>query len=174
MPASTTRPSWYLIHCKPREDERARQHLERQDYCCYLPTFTAERVRGGRKAEVQEPLFPRYLFIHLDEFNDNWYPIRSTRGVRAIVSCNGQPIPVRNQVVDGIRVRLAARAHRERYLKPGERVEITEGPFARLEAIFIASDGEERVMLLLNILQQDQHLSFPVGSVRKIPESNVA
>jgi transcriptional antiterminator RfaH len=148
--------------------------LERQEYRCYLPTFAAEKVRSGRKAVVQEPLFPRYLFIHLDELNDNWYPIRSTRGVSAIVSCNGQPIPVRDQVVEGIRVRLAARADREPYLKPGERVEITEGPFARLEAIFVANDGDERVVLLLNILQQDQRLSFPVGSVSKIRASNVA
>jgi transcriptional antiterminator RfaH len=174
MPVSTNRPSWYLIHCKPREDERAREHLERQEYRCYLPTFAAERVRGGRKAVVQEPLFPRYLFIHLDEVKDNWYPIRSTRGVSNIVCCNGQPIPVRDQVIDGIRNRLAACADREPYLKPGERVEIAEGPFARLEAIFLASDGDERVVLLLNILQQDQRLSFPVGSVRKVREANVA
>jgi transcriptional antiterminator RfaH len=47
------------------------------------------------------------------------------------------------------------------------RVVITDGCFSQLEAIFIATDGEHRVTLLLNILHQEQRLSFPISSVRK-------
>ena len=173
MPASTPRPHWYLIHCKPREDERARDHLERQGYPCYFPTFMAEKMRDRRTVVKQEPLFPRYLFIHLDEVEDNWYPIRSTRGVSSLVCCNGRPIAVHDYVIEGIRVRLAVRTDREPYLRRGERVEITDGPFARLGAIFLANDGDERVVLLLNILQQEHRLTIPVGSVSKVRTSNV-
>jgi transcriptional antiterminator RfaH len=134
----------------------------------------AERMRGGRRVVNEQPLFPRYLFIHLDEVEDNWYPIRSTRGVSGLICCNGRPITVHDHVVDGIRARLTVRTAREPYLKPGECVEITDGPFAHLEAIFLANDGDERVVLLLNILQQDQHLSFPVKSVRKVAATSVA
>ena len=49
-----------------------------------------------------------------------------------------------------------------------ERVIIAEGSFLGIEAIFLASDGEERVMLLLNILQSEQTLSFPIESVRSL------
>ena len=45
---------------------------------------------------------------------------------------------------------------------------IMDGAFAQLEAIFIASDGDERVVLLLDILQQEQKLSFPLSYVRKV------
>jgi transcription antitermination factor NusG len=54
------------------------------------------------------------------------------------------------------------------HLKPGERVQITEGAFSQIEAIFVTNDGDERVVLLLNILQQDQKLSFPLEAVRKL------
>jgi transcriptional antiterminator RfaH len=177
---------WYLIHCKPQQDTRALAHLERQGYQCYAPTINTEKLRGRRKAIIQEPLFPRYLFIHLNEIEDNWYPIRSTRGVGNIVSSNGQPIPVHDRVIDDIRTRVAHRtdlarrtdvAHRihcEPYLTPGQPVEITDGPFAQLEGIFLADDGDERVVLLLNILQHAQRLSFPIQSVRKLLKSNVA
>lgn len=57
---------------------------------------------------------------------------------------------------------------REPYLRSGERVVITDGGFSGIEAIFVASHGDERVMLLLNILQSEQTLSFPIGSVRKL------
>jgi transcriptional antiterminator RfaH len=70
--------------------------------------------------------------------------------------------------------RLARPRITEPYLNPGERVQIIEGAFSQIEAIFLANDGDERVVLLMNILQQDQRLSFPVGSVSKIRPSDIA
>lgn len=75
---------------------------------------------------------------------------------------------VRDEIIDGIRQRLSTAPDIETYLKPGEPVRITEGPFSQLEAIFVSNDGDERVVLLLNILKKDQRLSFPVTSVRRI------
>lgn len=158
---------WYLIHCKPREDERALENLERQGFECYRPTRRVERRRDGRKFVTAEALFPSYLFIRLDSVNDNWYPIRSTRGVVQIVRFKEYPLAVRDEIIEGIRMRLGGAAV-EPYLKPGERVRIVEGPFSQLEAIFVAHDGNERTVLLLNILQKDQQLSFPSRYVRRI------
>ena len=158
---------WYLVHCKPRQDGRALEHLERQGYTCYRPVRTRERVWAGRRYVNSEAVFPNYLFIHLDRVNDNWAPIRSTIGVHQLVQFNNTPVPVPDEIVEGIRGRLAG-VTEEPYLSPGEHVVITAGPFSQLDAIFVANDGDERVVLLLNILQRDQRLSFPVGSVRKV------
>jgi transcriptional antiterminator RfaH len=116
---------------------------------------------------VHEALFPRYLLIQLDELGENWAPIRSTRGVLHLVRFHDYPVPVGGEIIARIRERLAAERPSVSYLTPGERVCITEGAFAYLEAIFLAQDGEERVVLLMNILQQEQTLSFPMASVRK-------
>jgi transcriptional antiterminator RfaH len=158
----------YLIHCKPHEDRRALENLERQGFECYLPVRHVKRRRDGRKCIGTEPLFPRYLFMHLNCVNDNWYPIRSTRGVIQIVRFNADPLPVPDEIVEGIRAHLAHLGEPEPYLKPGERVRIIEGAFSQLQAIFLANDGTERVVLLLNILQEDQKLVFPLQSVRKV------
>ena len=158
---------WYLIQCRPREDERALQNLERQEYQCYAPSHRVERWRQGRRWCVNEPLFPGYLFVHLDRVHDNWQPIRSTRGVHRVVSFNGEPPAVPDQIIEGIRMRLNAAPVTQRF-RPGERVRIAEGAFAEIEAIFVASKGEERVILLLDILSQEQRLSFPASSVVKI------
>jgi transcriptional antiterminator RfaH len=167
MPSSTSQPRWYVIQCKPRQDRRALENLQRQGYSCYLPTLKVEKLRHGRKLDVQEALFPGYLFIQLDTIRDNWSPIRSTRGVSQIVRVREQPLPVCNEVVDLIRQRLAREELPVPCFRPGERVLITEGCFAQLEAIFVAGDGAERVMLLLSILQREQTLSFPLSGVRK-------
>lgn len=158
---------WYLIHCKPREDERALENLQRQGFECFRPTRLIERRRDGRKCTVAESLFPNYLFIRLDRVHDNWSPIRSTRGVLQIVRFNDYPMPVADSIIERIRTRLAADSV-EPYLKPGERVRIAEGAFSQLEAIFVSSDGDDRVVLLLDVLQRNLQLSFPLKTVRKL------
>jgi transcriptional antiterminator RfaH len=157
---------WYVIQCKPREERRALENLERQGFSCFLPMLSVEKLRHGSVRAVPEPLFPGYLFISLDELTGNWHPIKSTRGVIQLVRVREYPIPMPDAVIDGIRTRLTTNTPRIPYLKPGERVRITEGPFSDLEAIFIASDGQERVVLLLNILNQEQRLSFAAKVVR--------
>lgn len=158
---------WYVIQCKPREERRALENLERQGFQCYLPTISVERLRHGARRDAAEPLFPGYLFIDLDELIDNWHPIRSTRGVIRLVRFREYPVPVPDEIIAMTRRRLAQDTPRIPYLRPGERVRITQGPFADVEGIFVAPDGEERVMLLMNILNREQRLSFPAASVQK-------
>jgi transcriptional antiterminator RfaH len=169
--AFKSRPRWYLVQCRARQDGRALEHLERQGFECYRPLYEKERVRRGRKQLTSSALFPGYLFIRLDRIHDNWLPICSTRGVIQIVRFNGYPLPVADAVVGQIRQRIESGPLREPYLKTGEHVVITEGSFSGIEAMFMASDGDERVMLLLNILQSEQVLSFPIESVRKVRET---
>jgi len=72
-------------------------------------------------------------------------------------------------IVEQIRRRIEDKPIREPYLKSGERVVLTfDGSFSGIEAIFLSSVGEERVLLLLNILQSEQALIVPVKSVRKL------
>lgn len=159
--------NWYVIQCKQHQESRALENLERQGFSCYLPKLKVERIRLGTKVEASEALFPSYLFINLDQVSDDWHPIRSTRGVVRIVRFNEYPIPIRGEIIDVIRKRLAGEPARVPYLQPGERVRITEGCFSDVEAIFVANDGNERVVLLMSILHHEQTLCFPVGMVRK-------
>jgi transcriptional antiterminator RfaH len=158
---------WYLIHCKPRQDERAHANLERQRFECFRPLRRVEKIQMGRKREILESLFPRYVFIRLS-IQDNWVPVASTLGVDRIVRFGEFPVPVADEIIKHIRRRMEWRSVKEPYLKPGERVVITEGSFSQVEAIFVAGDGDERVMLLMNILHSEQTLSFPLTSVKKL------
>ena len=160
--------NWYVVHCKPRQDWRALEHLERQGFECYLPTFSSKMRDCGHSGDTQLSLFPGYLFIHLDAVEDNWYPIRSTRGVNQIVRANQRPVPVRDQIIDDIRMRLATGGVHRACFQPGEHVVIRDGVFSGIEAIFMANDGDKRVVLLLNILHSEQHLSFPESRVQRL------
>ena len=85
---------WYAVHCKPREDGRAERHLSRQCYEIFRPLVQLRRRRSGRMTNIIESLFPRYLFVHLDDIAESWACIRSTRGVAGLVTFGGRPAAV--------------------------------------------------------------------------------
>ena len=157
---------WYLIQTKPRQEARAEEHLQRQHFECYRPLQSGERKRSNRTS-VEEELFPGYLFIRMDQVHDNWYPIRSTRGVARIVTFGGHPVPVRDELIEQIRQRLSAPAPRMVFTQ-GEPVLTKAGGFCDVEAIFLATDGTERAVILLNMLQRQQKVVLPISSLARL------
>jgi len=159
---TNTTARWYLIQTKPRQEARAEEHLLRQHFECYRPLKASAATRGSSSFRTGEALFPGYLFIRLDCINDNWYPIRSTRGVSRVVSFGGQPTPVRDELIEQLRQRLAQEQNTPaRPFTPGDRVQLSGGSFSEIEAIFVSSDGEERSVILLNLLQREQKVRVP-------------
>lgn len=161
---STTK-AWYLIQCKSRQEERAEENLARQGYSCFRPKYLRERFSQGKRSQVKESLFPGYLFIQLD-FLDNWSPLRSTRGVLRIVAFGNQPLAVESSLVEELKLR-EQQALGGLELVSGEIVQILEGPFAELQAIYLRMDGDERVVLLLNLLQRQQQITLPRSGITK-------
>jgi transcriptional antiterminator RfaH len=169
MSQSASPTHWYLIQSKPRQEARAEEHLMRQNFECFrplqaLPPSDRRPAKGGASTPPQEALFPGYLFIRLDQINDNWYPIRSTRGVSRIVTFGGRPLPVQDALIHQIRDRLAAPPALPSF-KPGDVVLIKTGDFCDIQAIFLSQDGERRAMILLNLLQREQKISLPLSSL---------
>ncbi len=157
---TNTTARWYLIQTKPRQEARAEEHLLRQHFECYRPIKGPSRVPNNPR--TGEALFPGYLFIRLDCTHDNWYPIRSTRGVSRVVTFGGQPTPVRDELIEQLRQRLAQAQDKPTVpFTPGERVQVSGGSFSEIEAIFVSSDGEERSVILLNLLQREQKVRVP-------------
>ena len=155
---------WYLVHCKPRQDERAEENLLRQGYGCYRPQHSHERIVRGRRQTVVESLFPGYLFIQLAA-DASWAPLRSTRGVNRVVGFGSMPLPLDNGLIAHLQQRTTTTA--EPAFEIGDSVRITAGGFAELDAIFMAMEGEQRVILLLNMLNRQQQVSLPLTSVVK-------
>lgn len=147
--------AWYLVYSKPQQERLALENLERQGYPSYLPLIRNRRRRKGRYVAIVEPMFPRYLFVHLSDETDNWGPIRSTIGVANLVRFGQRAARVPDSLIETIRGRdedgIQTLAPPE--LKPGDQVRIVEGVMAGYEAIFQARTGKERVVLLLQLAE---------------------
>lgn len=160
---------WYLVQTKPRQEDLALEHLGRQGYTCYLPKMRAQRLRRGRLHRLLEPLFPRYLFIELGQSLESrsWAPIRSTQGVSHLVRFGQSPAKVSSEVVDQLRAQEAV-LDEEQAFEPGARLLIQQGPFKGLEAVFQMLDGEQRVMVLLELLGKPLRMRLEANEVAVI------
>jgi len=162
---------WYLVHTKPRQETCALENLRRQGYECYLPTVPSERLCQGLLTVADAPLFPRYLFIRLGQGDSakSWAPIRSTKGVSRLVSFGIEPARVDDGLIELLRTREASvRTEPKRLFELGERVRLTEVPFAGIEGIYQMTDGERRVMVLIEILSKPVAVRVAPASLRKV------
>ncbi|MHB8621961.1 MAG: transcription/translation regulatory transformer protein RfaH [Sulfuricaulis sp.] len=163
-----TARSWYLVYCKPRQESVARENLARQGYATYLPVMHQPRRRQGKHVNLVGPMFPRYLFIHLNRQTDNWAPIRSTLGVVSVVRFGRAPARVPDDLINALRLREDAQGIQILPLanyQPGSRVRITQGSFAGYEGIFQAGSGRDRVTVLLDVLGRGARTSVDSASI---------
>lgn len=162
---------WYAVHAKPRSEELAEAHLQRQGFRIYLPRIRFSKRRRGRWTQVTEPLFPRYLFVYVDPNTEGIAPIRSTRGVTGLVRFGDVPMPVPDDAIEAIRamedpeegVYIPGRAQ----LQKGEKVRVVEGAFAGLQGIYQAESGEERAIILIDILGRQSRVRIETNGLEK-------
>ena len=160
---------WYVVQTKPKSEQLAVVNLQRQGYTIYCPMITQRKRRRNRWQDVTEALFPRYLFVQLQEGLDDFSPIRSTIGVSALVRFGGVPAVMPEQAIEML-TQQEERLLKPKRLdwKPGSEVEIREGPMAGLRGIFQKTASEERVIILLALLGKqsrvvlDSHLLAPI------------
>ena len=147
--------AWYLIYSKPQQERLALENLERQGYLSYLPLMRNRRRRKSRYVSIIEPMFPRYLFVHLSDEPDNWGPLRSTIGVVNLVRFGMQAARVPDSLIEMMQGRdeEGVQTLASPDLKPGDQVRIVEGVMAGYEAIFQVRTGKERVVLLLQLAE---------------------
>ena len=57
---------WFVIHTKPRDEYRVKNHFEGMEIETLLPLCENFQYSHGRMCRVINPLFPNYLFARLD------------------------------------------------------------------------------------------------------------
>ena len=154
---------WYLVKTKSKQENIAILNLENQNFHVYCPF-----VLIGNKNEV---LFPGYIFIELDKDIQNWSPIRSTKGVLHFVRFGLSYAKIPDNIIEFIKTNQLNTAEKLKNInkfKPGDKVQITDGVFKNCIAIFKSYKSDERVILLINILGQQQKLTIKQESLNAL------
>ena len=164
-------PNWLLLQVKPRQEMRALENLERQQGECYCPQMRIEKLSRGKRIEAEEALFPGYLFINAQpEKNGLTYTsIRSSRGVSKIVGFGAEPLKVPEALIAQIKLREESGLMVVSAIglpQAGDNINILEGPFKGLKAVFSHVDGLQRSIVLINLLNQQTPTSLPNTQIK--------
>jgi transcriptional antiterminator RfaH len=166
--------NWLLLQVKPRQELRALENLERQKGECYCPQIQVEKLSRGKRIKVKDPLFPGYIFINAQpEQNGLTYTsIRSSRGVSKIVGFGVEPIKIPGTLIEEIKLREhddLTCINAEDLPQPGDQVDILDGPFKGLQAVYSHTDGQQRSIVLINLLHQQTPASLANVQITKRP-----
>jgi len=166
--------SWYVIHTKPKQEFRAKENLENQNYVVFLPMIKVQKIIKHELSITEEPLFSRYLFIQLDQVFSNWFPIRSTKGVHQILrfGLDSEPVQVPEILIHHLKYFSECIEEPKALYKYGDTLEIIKGPFRGLQASFIDllknPSGDSRAFVLIDILGKLQKIQISVKNIQKI------
>lgn len=158
--------SWYVLQHKPAQGDRAIAHLKNQDIPYFYPKVAVDKVKGGKRISKLEPLFPGYIFVNLEPTDSLWAKLRSTRGVLRVVGFSSHPAKISDEVIQHIKDSLEEVAV-QGGIQAGCKVQLQDGPFEGLDAIFQAYDGEERAVVLIDFMQRQQRISVPVTALKR-------
>jgi len=147
---------WYCVHAKPRQETACER------YCrdllgleTFYPKLKRQKTLFGAKHWIIGPLFPRYLFCRMD-LRTHYRAVRYAPEAVNIVSFGDRPVEVEQSIIDGLKSWASEPVNIisvTRQPKPGDWVEITDGPFRGLQAIFEREMSDsERVSILLTTL----------------------
>lgn len=142
---------WLLAFTKPRQERIAEENLLRQGYEVLCPQIRVRKLRRRAFAWLQEPLFPRYVFVGAQE-GQSWAPLRSTVGVAALVKFGGRPAVVPTALLEQLRREALEPQTHHPLFERGQKVRIVAGPYASLEAVFEMEEGAQRATVLLDLL----------------------
>ena len=162
--------NWYLVYCKPREEFRAQQHLANLGFVSYLPLLSKSKLKAGKAVIVKEPLFPRYLFLQATP-EMNLAVVKNTRGVTDFVRFGGKiatiPAGLIAQLTEQQIMLQQLESNKQAY-QPGEALQILQGPYQGLAAVYQMADGAGRSLVLIQLLNNTVPLSLQNDELEKL------
>lgn len=169
---------WFALHVHTRKEAFVASQLEGQGLECFLPLYKSIRKWSDRVKELQQPLFPSYLFSRFDYQNRR--AVVMTSGVLQVVGNGRTGTPIPDEEISAIQTAVAAGlAHQPwPYIEVGERVRVAYGTLSGLEGILINFKGNHRVVLSVSLLRRsvafevDLAWLVPVGERRQVGNCN--
>lgn len=144
--------NWYALYVRSRHEFAVESELAKKRIETFLPSVKKLSRWKDRNKLVQFPLFPGYLFVHIESGPEQFRRVLKTPGAVNLVSLvPGQPAPVPVQEIDSLKIVIGSGEDFDIYphLKEGSRVRIKKGALAGAEGVLMKK--ETQFLFLVNI-----------------------
>jgi transcription antitermination factor NusG len=146
-------PLWYAAYTLPRHEKAVAEQLGLRQVETFLPLYLSLRRWAERRALVQMPLFPGYVFVRTSA--GDRIRVLEHPSVLRLLTFNGRPAPLPDGEIERLRVGLElGKAEPFPFLIPGKRVRVKSGPLAGLEGIILRRKGRMRLVVSVEAIHR--------------------
>ena len=154
--------NWYAIYTIPQNEKSVVKHLDMREVESFLPTYETVRVwKNRQRMKVILPLFPTYLFVHINSKERT--KVLQAPGVLQIVGNSREYVPLPDSEVEFLRSDFCRqRIEPYRELVIGERVRIKSGVMQGVHGTLVRKSSSMRFVLTLELI--NQHAAIQVDA----------
>ncbi len=152
-------PQWYVVNCYSGYENKVKHNLEQRVESMgmqneilqvVVPTEEEMEVRDGKRRTVEKRVFPGYILVKMKLNERALNVVRATPGVTRFVGMGNKPTALTEQEVNQIMRRMEAEAPKLRVsFRAGQKVRITDGPFADFMGLVDKIDTERAKVTVL-------------------------
>jgi len=146
---------WRVLYVRPRWEKKVDAQLEERGIERFLPLREEVRQWSDRKKKVIAPLFPGYIFVHVDE--KERVAAFDVHGTLKYVHFSGKLAEVRPYIIDSLRIAVYGPGDIEvtgDRLESGTPVKISHGPMTGVRGLLIEYRGEKRIAIVVDSIRQ--------------------
>jgi len=153
---ATNHLCWYAIHTRSRHEKRIEFSLRQAGVDTFLPLIREVHRWSDRRQEVQLPLFPCYLFVHLVPGAAARLTVLKTPGVLNFVGTLGSESAIPEQEIQQVRAVLTQQGSFFPcpFLKAGQRVRIRGGALDGVEGVLNSHKGASTLVVSVELIQR--------------------
>ena len=160
--------NWYALRVRSRHEFVTSEELTRKDIENFLPSVSRVRQWKDRKKTVDFPLFPGYVFVHLDPRPGAFLNVLKTRGSVCFVSLEpGHPTSVSPEEIASLRAMLMSGEQLDVFpaFKEGTAVRVKHGPLRGTVGILAKREGRQMFLINIDILGRSVGLKISAEDV---------
>ncbi len=160
--------SWFAVRVRSNSERITVAHLRERGYDQFAPSYRSERRWSDRTKEIEQYLFPGYIFCRFDPRDR--LPVLTAPGVVDLVGFGKTPERIPDQEIERVRrmVESGLLVTPYPFLDVGQPVLIERGPLTGLEGILVEAKGKHRLVISINLLQRSVSAEVDRQSVRPI------
>lgn len=171
--------NWYAIHTYAGYENAVSRNLkqrieslgmEDKIFNVVVPTEKKIKVKGGKRAEEEEKIYPGYVLVDMIVTDDSWYVVRNTPRVTGFVGSGVYPVPLEKKEIDELFRRMNADTVKHNIdLVVDDAITIVDGPFKELEGKVFEVDNERgKVKVLVSMFGRETPVELDFLQIRKI------
>lgn len=171
--------NWYVVHTYAGYENAVMRNLkqrieslgmEDKIFNVIVPTEKKVKVKGGKRVEEEEKIYPGYILVEMVVTDESWYVVRNTPRVTGFVGSGVHPVPLEKPEVDALFARMNAdRVTHTINLQENDAVLIADGPFKDLEGKVSEIDEERgKVKVLVNMFGRETPVELDFLQVKKV------